>query len=103
MFRRVELIDPDGKLKHGLCGLSQEKVIDAWFDKLRGPNRSIPLNAKFYFTELGWKEVGRQVIIACQQVGQAYRVIKVKENSVNVVWRDQHSGLEVAAQPKKRR
>jgi hypothetical protein len=101
LFRRVELIDPDHNLKHGLCGLSQEQVIDAWINKLRGPKRSIPPNAKFYFTELGWKEVGRQVIAACQQVGQAYRVIKVKEKSVNIVWRDKHAGLEVAVQPKK--
>jgi hypothetical protein len=96
------LIDSDCNLKHGLCGLSHEKVIDAWIDKLRGPERSIPHNARFYFTELGWKEVGRKVIESCQQVGQAYRVIRVKEKSVNVVWYDKHGGLEVAIQPKKR-
>ena len=84
--------------KAGLMACGEEKVVDAWFEKLSGPGRrNIPRNAKFYFTESGWQEVGRRVIIACQQVGQAYRVLKIKENEVNVVWRDVH---EVAAQPK---
>jgi len=117
MLRRIELIHPqevitmaDGTkeafpaAKLGLLGSSTEKVVDAWIEKLRGPNKrqgGIPRNARFYFTELGWREVGRYVVEACQQTGQEYRVIKVKEGTVNVVWRDRHYGLEVAAQPKK--
>ena len=119
MLRRIELIHPaeeiilpDGSIesfpaiKLGLMGCDHAKVIEAWFDSLRGPGKrqgGIPRNARFYFTELGWKEVGRKVAEACQQVGQEYRVIKVKEGTVNVVWRDRHYGLEVAAQPRKRR
>ena len=118
MLRRIEIIHPaeeitlpDGSLesfpavKQGLMGVAHSEVINAWFDKLRGPGkrRDIPRNARFYFTELGWDEVGRKVVEACQQVGQEYRVIKVKEEAVNVVWRDRHYGLEVAAQPKKHR
>jgi hypothetical protein len=38
------------------------------------------------------------VIAACQEHGQAYRVIKVKENRVNVVFRDEY---QVAAQPRR--
>ncbi len=117
MLRRVEIIDPleeitlaDGTkevfpaIKCGLMGSSKAKVIDAWIDKLRGPNKrhgGIPRNARFYFTELGWKEIGRYVVEACQQTGQEYRVIKVKEGAVNVVWRDRYYGLEVAVLPKK--
>jgi hypothetical protein len=110
MFRRIEMIYPrkisqrcDGMLeideafKAGLMACGDEKVIEAWFDKLNGPGRSIPRNAKFYFTESGWQEVGRHVVTACQQAGQEYRVIKTKENEVNVVWRQMY---EVAAQPK---
>ncbi len=112
MFRRIEMIYPqkitlqhaNGTLesneafKAGLMACGDEKVIEAWFEKLNGPGqRSIPRNTKFYFTESGWQKVGRHVITACQQVGQEYRVIKIKENEVNVVWRDEY---EVAAQPR---
>jgi len=110
MYRRVELINEYGSsrrnhfaaYKGGLTGFSHVAVVDAWFGKLRGPGKKgIPRNAKFYFTEAGWKEVGRKVVEACQQRGQKYRVIKVKENAVHVVWRDKHTDYEVAAQPKK--
>jgi hypothetical protein len=112
VYRRIELIDHYRRkrgnlyigtldIKHGLLGLSPEEVVDAWIDKLRGSFRSLPINSRFYFTELGWKEVGRKVITACQQIGQEYKVIKVKENSVEVVWRDKHTGYEVAVQPRK--
>ncbi|HEY5671970.1 MAG TPA: hypothetical protein VIS10_18405 [Anaerolineales bacterium] len=119
MLRRIELIHPAEKttlpddsigffpaIKLGLMGSINPKIVEAWSDKLRGPGKrqsGIRRNARFYFTELGWKEVGRKVVEACQQVGQEYRVIKVKEGTVNVVWRDRHYGLEVAAQPRKRR
>jgi len=111
MFRRIEMIYPqeitqraDGTLeidqafKAGLMACGDEQVIEAWFEKLNGPGRRIiPRNAKFYFTEPGWQAVGRHVVTACQQVGQEYRVIKIKETEVNVVWRDEY---EAAAQPK---
>lgn len=117
MLRRIELIDPQEEItlpdgtkevfpasKHGLMGPSKIEIIDAWIDKLRGPYKrqgGIPHNARFYFTELGWKEVGRYVVEACQQTGQEYRVIKVKEGTVNVVWHDRYYVLEVAVLPKK--
>lgn len=111
MFRRIEMIGEykaDGKenfyaYKYGLMAGGDKEVIDAWIYQLRGPSRSIPSNAKFYFTEKGWKEVGRNVVKACQRVGQEYRIIKVKEKSVNVVWRDKHTEYEVACQPKRKR
>lgn len=109
MFRRIELINAftldDGTVetfKHGLLGVSNEPVVDAWIDKLRGPARSLPANARFWFTEKGWAAVGRAVVHACQASGQAYRVIRVKENEVEVTWRDKYTGYEVAAQPRKR-
>lgn len=79
-------------------GISRPEVAEAWVPKLRGPSRSIPANARFYFTELGWEKVGRHVVAAAQRSGQRYRIISVKHSAVHVVWRDR---LEVAAQPKK--
>jgi hypothetical protein len=111
VFRRIEFINEDrrpgnGELrsfKSGLMGASSEAVLDAWFDRLRGPDRTLPWNARFYFTERGWREVGREVVRACGRSGQPYRVIRVKEDEVDVVWRDHHTGYEVAAQPRRRR
>jgi len=108
MYRRIELINeyPDRKppwqpaIKHGLMGISHMDVADAWFCKLRGPGkRYFKTNARFYFTEKGWSEVGSKVVEACKKVKQRFRILTVKEKSVNVVWKDP---LEVAAQPIKR-
>lgn len=113
MYRRIEMIfqqetrrsaddelQVSPALKAGLMACGNEQVIEAWFEKLNGPGRrGIPRNAKFYFTEAGWREVGRHVARACLQTGQEYRIIKVKENAVNVVWQDEY---EVAAQPRPR-
>lgn len=77
--------------------------METWIDKLRGPDRPIPRNAKFYFTERGWREIGRKVVAACKKEGQEYRVIRVKERDVNVVWRDHHYDTEVATQLRKKK
>jgi hypothetical protein len=110
MFRRVELIHEyvlvhqDGSkkgthaFKHGLCGVSTPEVIDAWFDKIRGPSCAIPANCRFYFTEKGWQAAGHDVIAACQRSGQKYRVLKIKESDLDIVYRDAY---EVAGQPKR--
>lgn len=116
MFRRIELIRerddclifglPDGTeeicdwSKSGICSC-YGAIAEAWLGKLRGPDRPIPRNAKFYFTERGWREIGRHVVAACKYEEQAYRIIRVKERDVNVVWRDRHYDTEVAAQPRK--
>ena len=70
MFRRIELIHPasvdaDGDSypgwKQGLTPASSSEVGDAWIDDLLGPSRSsLPPNCRFYFTEKGWREVGRK-------------------------------------------
>lgn len=118
MFRRIELIRerddslifvlPDGTeeifdwCKSGICSC-YGAISRAWAGKLRGPDRPIPRNAKFYFTERGWREIGRHVVAACKYEEQEYRVIRVKERDVNVVWRDRHYDTEVAAQPRKKK
>jgi hypothetical protein len=113
MFRRVELIRPRDKMmfpdgtveifeasKFGLLPC-YGAIAEALSGKLRGPHRPIPGNAKFYFTEHGWREIGRNVVALCKEVGQEYRIIRIKEREVDVVWRDRHYDTELAAQPRK--
>lgn len=124
MFRRIELIDeidaegyrnliqamrerigdPDYPIekevprfwKSGLTGYGNPAVWDAWVE-MNSPRRSINKNVRFYFTEAGWQRYGRKTIEACQQVGQRYRVLRIKENSVDVVYRDE---FQVAVRPR---
>jgi hypothetical protein len=113
VFRRIELIHPgsigiDGEsypgFKQGLMGISSEEVADAWVDDLLGPSRSsLPPNCRFYFTEKGWHEVGRNVVAAAIHTGQDYRVVAIKEPDAQVVWRDKVRGYEVAVQPPSKR
>jgi hypothetical protein len=108
---RVEITYPDGTAetwdeeKRGLfpCAGPIARAVWPWVSKLRGPECPIPRNAKFYFTERGWREIGRHVVAACKSVEQQYRVIRVKECEVDVVWRDRHYDTEVAAQPRKKK
>lgn len=110
MFRRIEFIDSfantDGTVdtfKHGLMGLSYDEVVEAWIWKLRGPDRTLPGNVRFYFTEKGWRQIGRLIVRACGQLKLDYRVIRIKENEIEVTWRDKHTGFEVAGQPRRPR
>jgi hypothetical protein len=112
MFRRIELIHPadvdiDGVSypahKGGLMTGGPLELEEAWIYKLVGPDRTLPANCRFYFTERGWREVGRHVIAAAQRAGQAYRIMKIKETDAQVVWRDKVRGYEVAVQPPRKR
>ena len=112
MYRRIEFIHPadvddEGQVfppfKDGLMSVVSGPVLDAWIDDLTGPGRSLPPNCRFYFTEKGWREVGRNVVAEAQRAGQAYRVLAIKETSAQVVWRDKVRGYEVAVQPASRR
>jgi hypothetical protein len=112
MFRRIEFIHPaevdiDGgsypAYKAGLVTAPPEAVVDAWVNDLVGPARPLPSNCRFYFTEKGWREVGRNVAAAAQRAGQEYRILAIKETDAQVVWRDKLRGFEVAVQPPRRR
>lgn len=112
MYRRIELIHKNNTTpellakfasmgikelpyeKMGIMSARHEEITDAWIFDLNGPRCSF--NSRFYFTEEGWRKVGRKVIAACQRAGQEYRVIAVKENAVDVVFRNE---FEIAAQP----
>lgn len=113
MFRRIEFIHPGGvdeddqpflPWKEGLMSVVSGPIPESWADDLTGPSRSdLPTNSRFYFTEKGWKKVGRKVVAAARQTNQAYRVIAIKETDAQVVWRDKARGYEVAVQPASKR
>ena len=84
--------------KSGLMTSSHEHVARAWTD-LNAPRRSISKNTRFFFTEAGWRRYGRPTITACQKVGQEYRVIRIKEHSVAVLYRDE---FQAAVRPRKK-
>jgi len=113
MLRRIELIWEfplserhedlrDRFFKSGLCGLTTEEIVDAW-EGLPAPKQRIPENCRFYFTEAGWEMFGRAVVAACQlsekKYNIRYRVVCIKENDVDVVYRDE---WQVAGQPKRK-
>jgi hypothetical protein len=86
--------------KMGLLGTAGSPAVDAWID-MPSPRRvAIPRSCRFYFTEAGWRRYGRPAVAACQQFGFDYRVIAVKEKSVDVVYRDE---VQVAARPRKKK
>ena len=98
--RNGETIDKDltRYWKTGLMGFGNEAVTEAWV-QMPSPKPSIYRNCRFYFTEEGWRRYGRSTITACQQTNQAYRVLCIKEKSVDVVYRDAY---QVAVRPKKK-
>ena len=126
MFRRIELFDemseehyrkfieaarqsindPDYPVekenprfrKSGLTGSGSPVVWDAWL-RMNSPRRQVNKNVRFYFTEEGWRRYGRKTIEVCQQVGQRYRVLRIKESAVDVIYRDE---FQVAVRPKRK-
>jgi hypothetical protein len=85
--------------KHGLMGFNRhETVARAWIE-MPAPRRLFK-RTKFFFTEEGWRRYGRRTVAACLSAGQRYRVIGIKEKSVDVVYRD---AVQVAVRPRKAR
>ncbi len=109
MYRRIELIthlpveEIDRRIwdiKAGLCFIPvKEEVIEVWMD-MPAPKKRIMKNCRFYFTEKGWKVYGRDIVKTCQQVGQEYRVIRIKEKSVDVFYKDE---IQAVVRPLKKR
>ena len=100
MKQRGEPIDRDLTRfwKSGLMGFGNETVMNAWLP-LNSPRRMLFKNCRFYFTEDGWQKYGRPTIAACRQTSQQYRVLSIKERSVDVIYRDE---FQVAVRPKKK-
>ncbi len=85
--------------KTGVMGVGNDQVFEAW-GKMSIPRRAVNKNCRFYFTEEGWRRYGRATITACIQTGQAYRVLRVKEHSVVVIYRDE---VQVVVRPRTNR
>jgi hypothetical protein len=107
MFRRIELIhelpaqagELPLRMKSGIMGWGKVEVFDAWA-KMNNPRRDVHRNSRFYFTEAGWRKYGRATVAACQFHGQGYRVLRIKESAVDVIYRDE---WQVAVRPKRKR
>lgn len=80
-------------------GISYAGVSEAWAS-INVPWRTLYKNCRFYFTESEWKRYGRPTVAACQKTRQQYRVICIKERSVEVLYRDE---FQIAVRPKKRK
>jgi hypothetical protein len=110
MFRRIELISEyglnritkefgkDTYFKHGLVGASPLEVIEAWINIPKAP-KHLHKNCRFFFTELGWKLFGSKTVEACKKVGQRFRIITIKEKSVDPFYKDK---WQVAVRPRKK-
>lgn len=95
---RREITQRDWKI--GLMGTADTDASDAWVH-MPSPRRvAIPRNCRFYFTEAGWRRWGRPAVTACQQFGYDYRVLAIKEKSVDVYYRDE---VQVVVRPRKKR
>lgn len=109
MYRRIELITHEPvdmidrnvlDIKGGLCFIPvKEGVAEVWMN-MPAPNKPVRKNCRFYFTEKGWDVYGRKIINACQKVGQEYRVKRIKENSVDVFYKDE---IQVVVRPLRKR
>ncbi len=106
MYRRIELINEKGRIKGGLMSgygdLSGKAVNDiffAWANELPGPKgKGTNKNNRYFFTEFGWNRLGRRTIAACLRYGQKFRIVKIKEKSVDILYKDKY---QVAVRPRK--
>lgn len=82
---------PEGRLKGAfLAGISGFDLVVPSFDNPR---------ARFYFTEAGWKQVGRIVAANARREGRVVKVIRQKNpHKSQIVYRDE---LQVAIVPRK--
>jgi len=89
MFRRVEF---PGK-KASVMGDCNDAMAGLRCPRAKAASHR---RGKFYFTERGWAKWGRKVVDAAVATGVAYRVVAVKEASVDVRYadKDQVMGLK---------
>lgn len=63
-----------------------------------GPTRHIfHPRARFFFTEKGWKKYGKHILASLMKTEARVQVLSVKENSIEVDYKDK---WQVAARPK---
>lgn len=96
MFRRIEILKSDGIW--GLMGITPDEVVECWWT-MKGPQKKIRKNVRFYFTEKGWDLYGRKTVKALMRTKTPYRVIAREEHSVSIQYRD---AIQVTIFPKKK-
>lgn len=82
-----------------LGGLMNSYLLSGMLDRLgiRAPIGFDHRKARFYFTEEGWRQVGRLIAVEAREKGHSVRVIRRKEpRPSQVVFRDQ---LQLALLP----
>lgn len=118
MFRRIEIIYVIGrhKVPTPLTQLPRKKIMwqDIWvktglnplglllkFYGVKAPD-DIHTNKriKFFFTEKGWEIAGRKILKVIKHLEINYRVLSIKQKSVDVIYWDK---LQVAVRPRQRK
>lgn len=93
MYRRIEIC------RHGLTETEWSGCSSFCTKDLRAPNpKQIKKNTKFYFTEKGWNKFGREILKKVvhsiknkdHHLYTHYRVISIKENSLDIHYKDAH-------------
>lgn len=108
MFRRIEFLPPYPKgsdawyfsLEAGIKSLKFGALIVSEKLGRLGPAPRVRRNARFFFTERGWMNVGRFLLQEVLREGYRVRVIAVKERERDCIYQD---ALQVALRPKKTR
>ena len=88
---------PNGQGRLG--GLTNSHLLSGMLDRLgiRAPHKLNNDKVRFYFTEKGWRQVGRLIAVEARERGHTFRVIRRKEpNASQVVFRDM---LQLAVLP----
>ena len=108
MYRRIEKIDHEWKSKTGAFawefpppGGWEAAENEEYWDVMSGtpvPNKKIRKNCRFYFTEEGWKKLGRRLASYFRRNKVEFRVITIKEKSVDIFYKD---WSQVAVRPRK--
>lgn len=103
MFRRIEVVDCivllESRRKTAIEKIWRKRGLNFAAGYLmselglKAPDLQRPRGAKairFFFTEAGWKKVGRAVLhdLLRQKLYDTVRVIAIKEKSVDVIYRD---------------
>jgi hypothetical protein len=94
MFRRIEFLqdhphEQNWRGIYGIMGGGNLEVINAWIHIPKAP-KNLNKNCRFFWTEQGWKNFGSNVINACKKTKTRFRIITIKEKSVDVFYRDEN-------------
>jgi hypothetical protein len=93
MYRRIEMIGIS------IRGINSMGII-LFRLGLKAPELDRQRSLRFYFTEKGWNKIGRIVLSNILANNGQCRVLKVKENSIDPLYKDEY---QVATRPRKKK